>query len=290
MDLDAWLVATCLVKLAIYVGSVLAVGSALFRIIFATQVRSLSRGLSAGILVGVICAILATLIQLGLNAGALTGEGLIGMVEPDMLTLVWQGPAGDAAAIRILGSLLLVFSILVRGSFSLVLGILGSVVLVISFSLVGHANDGPGYLLHVLLTAHVLAVSYWVGALLPLRTLAKYADLSKAAEVADRFGRIALWTVGGLVVTGVAMAWTLLGSPQALIGSSYGQTLGLKILIVCSLLALAAINKLHLVPSMRLGDRVAATRLVRSIDAEIVLILIVSATTAALTTSFAIPA
>jgi len=81
----------------------------------------------------------------------------------------------------------------------------------------------------------------------------------------------------------------LVGSVSALIGTGYGQSLIIKVLLVGGLLGLAAANKLRFIPALRSGDPVAAKHLSNSLSVEWLFILAVLSTTAVLTTHLTLP-
>src|SRR5581483_11495807 len=105
--------------------------------------------------------------------------------------------------------------------------------------------------------AHLLAVGAWLGALLPLAWLLSGWRRSElvwtgavAQEAARRFSRLGLICVGTLMVAGFINAWNLVNGFAPLVGTSYGRLLLLKLGLFLPLLALAAMNLLHVRPRM----------------------------------------
>ena len=149
--------------------------------------------------------------------------------------------------------------------------------------------DLGGRLAAILLALHLLGLSFWMGALLPLRTMSRdpaaYGGLPALAGLAGAFGRIAGWLVPMLVVAGLAYAAILLGSASAVLTTSYGNLLLVKVGIVGVLLALAARNRWRLVPAIGDGKPAAADRLARSIAWEILAVFGILAATSLMTTS-----
>ena len=193
-------------------------------------------------------AALATLLGVALQAGHLLDDGWRGMADPEMLTLIATGPSGTAALVRLAGLVLLLT--LHRDGVSPV-SILGALLVVVSFALSGHATNEPRVTATVLLIAHLGAASFWIGALHPLHRLAGgHEARTEAAFAAERFGQQAAGTVSMLVIVGVAYAGLLAGSPSALLDTPYGRTLLLKVLLVVTLLELAALNKWYCAPRL----------------------------------------
>jgi copper resistance protein D len=205
------------------------------------------------------------------------------MVDPRLLAMAWHGGEGRAAAIRA-GGLLLAIPGLVRHGRPGWLAVVGAAAAATSFAWVGHARAADNAAAPLLLGIHLLAVAFWLGALVPLSTLARRREPRDAGAAAARFGRIAVTVVGALLAAGVAVLWILLGSVSELWTSAYGRIACTKIGLVACLLALAAGNKLELVPRMIAGDALAVSRLRHSIRAEMIVAALVLLVTAALTT------
>ena len=199
-------------------------------------------------------------------------------IDPMMLGFVWQSPLGTAAIWRGLGEIAILAIVLPHiGRW---IALLGAIAVAISFAQVGHSLGSPRFALGILLTLHVLAAAFWVGALAPLRQAAREPE---GAVLLHDFGNIAAYAVALLVAAGIALSWLLSGSIAALFGTAYGLGLLLKVCFVSALLGLAALNKLHLVPALRAQTPGAATALRRSIRFEILAVALILLATAALT-------
>ena len=277
-------------KLSLYAGALSATGAVLFELTLGRGADSLRSRLAASVLLGATVALLAGLAHFGLQAAVLAGGGLSGFADQEMIELLWETQAGDALLLLASGLALLALSRAARRAPRILFAALGVVATLGSFTLVGHANDGPPGLTHVLIAAHLLGVAFWLGALWPLKAAAEgAAPLGDAAVLAERFGNIAALVAPGLIAAGAATAWLLLGSIEAALGSSYGQLLIGKFAIVALLLGLAALNKLRLTPAMQRGDPSAAAALGRSIAIEMLAVLAILAITGVLTTSTTLP-
>jgi copper transport protein len=122
----------------------------------------------------------------------------------------------------------------------------------VGFSLAtsGHAaTASPDWLAVPSLFVHGIAIAYWVGALAPLATRARrQPDL--LPPVLHRFSAAAVPIVGLLVLSGLVLAAIQLESIHALIGTSYGIILLIKLALVLLLLGLAALNRFWLTPAL----------------------------------------
>ena len=238
--------------------------------------RLVRRLAAAAALVG----LLVLAVRFGIRAARISGMGVEAMTDPTMLGFVWNSPLGSAAVWRGAGEAL-VLAILIPGIVGLGLASVGAVLIAVSYAFVGHSLGDPRWMLATLLIVHLLAASYWVGALVPLR---RAAASPAGAALLHRFGTIASGTVALLIAVGVSFAWLLSGSMGALLGTAYGWTLLAKVAFVSGLLALAALNKLRLVPALERGEATAASALRRSIAWEITLVAVILLLTATLTT------
>jgi len=121
-----------------------------------------------------------------------------------------------------------------------------------------HVSDGAAHVIHISADgAHLLAAGAWLGGLLPLAYLLAVARRSPSPEHCGnasiallRFSGMGYTAVAVLVVSGLINTWFLVGSVSALTGSPYGQFLLAKLCLFGAMLALAALNRFWLVPSL----------------------------------------
>lgn len=289
MELSGWDLWALASKLTAYVGCFLAIGSTLYVLATPSLDEVLKQRLRQIVLVMVLFGALGSAAQFAVQSGRLLDEGLSGIFDPEMLTLVKDAPLGMSVFLRLLGLMLLAayaFQIPV----SYLFGGLGALLTALSFSFVGHGTDDPRIVLSTLVTLHVLGISFWFGALWPLRHITfNVRELDVVGKLAHRFGQQATWVVGGLVIAGLTLAILIAGSPSALFNTQYGLTLIIKLIIVSTLLALAAFNKLRFVPAIQAGEALAANQLRRSITIEMLFIAVILIITAILTTITPLP-
>ena len=279
---DIWGLAAIITKFALYLGVLTATGTVLAALMFRlNQFRGIA--LTFG---GI--ALIATLVGFSLRGANLTGDAS-GLMDLEMLGLLWSTPVGTAIALRLFGlGVLIVGLFMARGG--IVLSALGGVVAVWSFGHIGHISDRGSAVLDVALTLHLITVAIWIGILTPLQRLArKTATYAEAAKVGHRFGLVASFTVPALIIAGSYMSYTLVGSISLLIQTGYGQALIIKVLLVAVLLSLAAANKLRFMPRLKVGDASAAKHLTKSISIEWVVVVLVLAVTAVLTSNLTLP-
>lgn len=142
---------------------------------------------------------------------------------------------------------------------------------------------------------HLIAAAAWVGTLLPLALLLSAAGNDAAtiavARIATiRFSTFGIGSVGTLLITGSINTWYLAGSIAALTETNYGRLLLLKIALFLIMVAVAAVNRLHLTPRLVQGAANPTTsdalrQLRRNASLEVAIGAIVIAVVAALGTN-----
>lgn len=289
---DIWGIASIIVKFLLYIGVFGAAGSVLTCLVFAQLVASRDLSMRRSAFAFAALAMVATIFSYALRGAMLTGEAS-GMVDTEMLGLLWDTPVGAAFVTRLAGIFILILGLALAAAGRWI-AVLGGVVTLWSFARVGHVPDHGAVWLSAVLLLHLLGIAFWIGILSPLKRLTNEEDnLEPAATLAHRFGQIATLVVPALIGAGVILLWRLTGGIDAginvLLGTAYGWTLLLKIAIVAALLGLAAANKLRFVPAMQTGDVGAARRLSRSITLEWMAILIILLVTATLTSVLSLP-
>lgn len=136
-------------------------------------------------------------------------------------------------------------------------------------------------LLIVLSCIHELATGFWIGGL-PFLVLGLFRakDLTTQWYVTERFSRMALVSVGALVLSGTVMSVLYIGSWSAVLGTAYGVMVGAKATMLGALLLLGGVNFLLLRNTSK--DN-ALPRLRRLIEAEVGIGITVILTAASLT-------
>ena len=279
---DAFGLAAIVTKFALYLGVMTSAGTVMATLMFRLE---RTRGLAMTFAVlGIVAAILA----FSLRGANLTGD-VSGLTDPEMLKLLWTTPVGTALLLRLVGLGLLIAGLLM-GRVGTWVSVLGGVIAIWSFDQVGHVSGLGTTLLDLALILHLLVVALWIGVLTPLKRLASSSSTyASAADVGHRFGVVASATVPVLIIVGGYMGYQLVGSFTALVGTSYGQAMIIKVLLVGLLLGLAAANKLRFIPALRTGDPAVANHLSKSISIEWIVILAVLGMTAVLTTNLTLP-
>jgi putative copper resistance protein D len=289
VPLSVWDAASIAVKTMTYAATLGAAGAVFFLGVCGPLIAGAARPRIRSLVVGLAAlSVFAGGAQILVSAGSM-GDDAAGMWDGSLIHMVWQAGAGRANAIRAIGLLLAALGVLSDRPpwWSL----LGAAMGATSFAWTGHARAlDPDVLPVLLVSAHLLGVAFWLGALAPLLIVSRNGDATTIAATAARFGSSAVFVVGGLMAAGVALLWMLLGDVTALWSSTYGRSVMLKLAFVSCLLCFAAFNKLRLTPRLLAGDSRAVRSLRTSIRFEMILGAVILAVTAGFTTLIGPPA
>jgi putative copper resistance protein D len=138
---------------------------------------------------------------------------------------------------------------------------ISSIAWLVIAGLAGHASSiepvAIGLTTHVF---HVLAVAAWLGGLGALALLARWAVRNDSTHATwdvigalRRFSRLASVCMLAIAASGVTAAFLQVGTWPALLGTTYGQLLLMKLLALTGALSLAATIRWRLMPAAR-GD------------------------------------
>ena len=213
--------------------------------------------MAVGALVGVL-----------LQGPYVASTGLGGVADPGLLAATAESPAGQASVARLLltGAFLAVLLPPWRrgdppSRSRLAIGAALAVGLALSVAGVGHAVAGPyAALALVNAAAHALAMAVWLGGLACLVAGLLRSPSPDLAAVLPRFSALAFGAVTVLVLTGVVQSLREVGSPAALVSTSYGQVLLAKLVLVALILGAAAVSRIWVQQRLGVRRRRPATR------------------------------
>lgn len=101
---------------------------------------------------------------------------------------------------------------------------------------------------------HVFSISTWVGGIAGLVILAfSRRKLTRGAgdtfaQIWTRFSTLAMVAVGCILITGLYLAYTLIGSPSELFTTSFGRFLVIKVSLVLTMICIGAANEFVMMP------------------------------------------
>jgi copper transport protein len=135
--------------------------------------------------------------------------------------------------------------------------------LVVTTAAVGHPVAGPWPALELpIAVIHVAAMTVWLGGLagLVLGVLRPGMPADDVALAMPRFSRMAFGSVVALVVTGIVQSVREVGTPAALVSTTYGWLLVAKLLTVAVILAAAGVSRVWVQQHLGVHHRPAGRR------------------------------
>ncbi|GAA1979452.1 copper resistance protein CopC [Isoptericola halotolerans] len=161
-----------------------------------------------------------------------------------------------------------------------------------ALALVGHTRTAtPLWLVVSADVLHVLAGAVWLGGVVGLALVlmpSSQVDPRRAARTVARFSALGATLLVAVALTGILLAWRVLGTLDALWTTSYGVALLTKTVIVLYVVMIATWNHYRLVPGIvrdragHGGDDAVRRQLRRMVTAEAALLGLVLGVTALL--------
>jgi putative copper export protein len=205
-----------------------------------------------------------------------------GQFDEPTLSAVFLSSSGAAMSFQLAGPILILVA-MGADKTDRAMRLLDAALATVSFAICGHAASAGG-LEGAAAFVHVSAAAWWVGSLCVLRYACAHLELVAVAGLVQRFSSIVMRLIGALLIAGLILIAALVDFARHPLLTPYGQILVVKLGIVVLVLGLASYNKFRLTPRLRSGDRTAVASLQRMINAELVAIGAILATTAILTT------
>lgn len=229
-----------------------------------------------------------------IQVAAVNQSGPGGMLDLEIARILIASGVGIYTVFNVCGFALVLFALTglftnkqqhkdsggVRKAFAVASYVLGAVLISGSIRFLGHSAE-LDLLGLVAVFAHVTVAFMWIGSLYPLLKATYEGDRFKVQQLMKDFGDCAVLLLPVLVVSGLYLSTALMNNLGDLFGTAYGSAFILKVVLVASLLLLAASNKFQVVPKLENPGSVQALRQIISI--EIALAGFVLAVTAYLT-------
>ncbi|MGS0685248.1 copper resistance CopC/CopD family protein [Nakamurella sp. GG22] len=241
--------------------------------------------------VAAITAVSAYVLLVPLTAMREQGLALGALVDPAVATPGWSDSAALTLVLAASGIAMMLLRTRLPGRAGFWTGTVGAGVALLSVLPVGHTRTfEPRWLMMGADLVHAATAAVWIGGLLALvlylvRARRRQGDPAEAAVVLGRFSTLAGGLVVLLGVTGTVLAVVVVGSVPALVGSTYGRLLLVKLSFVAVIGGLAAWNRFWLVPRLARDGISGRTwsRLALAIRFEAIGLVLVLGLTSALT-------
>lgn len=210
--------------------------------------------------VATVVALAAGVLWLILRASVISGEPVMRVLQGDtLLTVIADTTFGRAAAVR--SVLLIVLWMLARSrAHRARAGLAAAAIASLAWS--SHAVATPGFAHLLADVVHLLAAAAWIGGLIPLAWALRRMGNGDIVVLTRRFSAMGMACVAALLVTGLVNAFFLVGRLDALVTTSYGRLLCIKLGLFALMLALATANRFRFTP--RLPDADAARQIARN--------------------------
>ena len=288
MFIDIWTIINPIIRTFVYIIALYSIGSILFKLHFQKYLNDeinffCNKIIKNSAFLGFLISILAFISI----AGNLGGE-LKSIFELELIELSFETIQGRSTLFLIVGFSLLSLSFFFPLFLFKIFNILGTILILTSFVVVGHSLS-QGIFSQLLVLIHIICISFWLGSFLPLRYMCTVKNYTNLYFIADNFGKYAVVYVGILILTGLTFSYILLGGILPLITSTYGNVLLIKLFIVSMILIIGAINKFKIVPEIKKDLTTGQIKLKNSINIEIISSVLVLFTTSILTTSLPTP-
>ncbi len=259
-------------KIALYVGLFFGIGGTFAASWFANGSRNALQPIVTALLAGFA----GTMISAGFQGLDTVGEPIGRIFDAE----VWK--AGFATSFG--RTVVFMFAALALAALALASGpgrsarwisLSALVTAAFALSLSGHASAAePQWIMRPAVFLHVAAISSWVGALLPLAAEFRRGG-SDAAIALRRFSNFIPLSVAVLLIAGLILTYIQVLKIEALVTTSYGRVLLIKLGLLILLFALACINRWRLTNRAERGEAAAVKQLIRSIVAESLLVLFI---------------
>jgi|TARA_B110000238_G_scaffold5427_1_gene5324 putative copper resistance protein D len=286
--MEIWIVLNPIIKFLLYIAVFGSVGTLVFifhfyRLLTPLQLDYCSSTSQKFTKVGVLVSFISILSI----PGNMSGD-LIGIIDINMVNLSIDTLALKASLLLFIGFILIYFLPINFKKIFFIGNTLAIFIILFSFIVIGHSTKG-GILTQSLVTIHLIGLSYWIGSLLPLKKMCNIADFKELKTITHSFGNYAVFYILALLIAGSIFSFILIGDISNLFNTIYGNVLMIKILFAMLLISLGALNKLFLVPRLDINNATTIIKLKRSINVEMIIVLIIFFLTSLLTTSLTLP-
>ena len=270
----------------VFVALFQAAGAALFLALYESQTTAaVADRLRVVARVAALVALVAAVLHYVLTPARMAGD-FGSTFDPALESLLLRSSSGTAHIVRVVGLAILLLALDRASRINTWAACIGATLALLSFALMGHTVIHPQrWMLAPLLLVHVFVAAVWLGALAGLYIAARDTGTASAPLVA-RFSSHAGAAVPAIFVCGFLMSVLFIRS-FAELTTPYGAMVLGKSLGFATLMALAAQNKWRLGPRLSAGDASAVPALQRTITAEWVLIAVLVAATAIMTSLYA---
>ena len=286
--MEIWIILNPLIRFILYIAVFGSIGTLIFVLYFRhvftysqlSYCTTISQIFSK---VGIIASFLSILSI----PGNMSGD-LLGILDFNMISLSFNTLILKSSLLLFFGFIIIHFIPMTFNKLYLIGKALAVLLILYSFIVIGHSLKG-GLLTQSLVVIHLIGLSYWLGSLLPLQKMCNLTDFEELKKIAHSFGQHAVFYIFALLVAGSIFSYILVGNISNLFNTTYGNVLFIKVIFAFLLISLGALNKLQLVPKLHAENEITIIKLKKSINVEMIIVLIIFFLTSLLTTSLTLP-
>lgn len=260
----AWEIAGAVARFLMYASALLAAGLVFFLAFIHDHAEDRWR-LIGWARVATITALIGAAGVVTVQAALLSGRNLSAVTDGGVLGDVLDSRLGWSLAVLTMGLVAVHLSTDVRNLVaSQSLALYGGLATAASFAIWGHSTElTPIWLSTGADIIHASAAAVWFGGIIGLvMVLRRPTDqpVASTARVVGRFSTAAAISVGFLAGAGLVLSWNATGgSWNALVSTTYGRLLLVKVVITAGILAIAGYNRSWLVPALVQGEAERST-------------------------------
>ncbi len=293
----SWELLSVLSKVVIYLGAASAFGGSFCLVNYSDEKHAALQKVLILHLAGALLGLQAVAAGFLAQVGTANNSGLAGAFDQKMASLLLDTQIGDLSLLRAIGFIILIGSgiffyhasrqqgrTLSRRFYQrfFALNTVGFTFLLLSFRFGGHVSV-QSMPVQLALAIHFTMYALWIGSLYPLLVISRTERVAELRVSLERFSKHAILIVSLLLISGLTLMFSLIHSITELFTTTYGLALLFKLLLVISLLGIAALNKFSIVPRLLLQTDVAKFQ--RSLRIEIAVAAVLLLLTACLSTA-----
>ena len=226
----------------LYMASFAGIGGVMALSLLGQPVGRLRRFLEPGLAIVILLAVLALGLQ-GLDVLAISPGNLF---DAATWKAGFETSYADTLAVLVFASLVALFAGRVGIVSARPLSFFALVLMAGAFTLSGHASDArPHWLSGAAVFFHVVAIAFWIGALIPL-VIALVRPTEQSARFLLRFSATIPFAIVVLLVSGLVLSILQMRHLATFAPTDYGRVLAIKLGIVAVIFLIALINRLWL--------------------------------------------
>lgn len=258
-------------KVALYAGLFIGIGGVFARKVLMPEIDAGDRIIIFALAVGAAAATLS----LGFQGLDVLGTYVGRLADPAIWSAGFSTSHGSTVIAALMAFALAGSALRLAGFPAMVMAVVAWLLGGLALALSGHASAAsPQWLMRPAVFLHVAAIAVWIGALAPLG-LALRGHQPCVVQALRRFSRAIPFMVAVLILAGITLGIVQVQQAGALLDTAYGWVFLIKLLLLVGLFLLAAANRWLLTSRAESGDTAATRRLVRSIAAETLIVLII---------------